>query len=68
MSVNWVSIYSSKYIHKVEIVKAVLLDNNIDSVIVNKQDSVYLLGEIELHVHLNYLLEAKQILNKEKFE
>ena len=68
MGVNWVSIYSSKFIHKVEIAKAVLLDNNIHSVVVNKQDSVYLLGEIELHVHPNDVLEAKQILNKEKFE
>jgi hypothetical protein len=68
MSVNWVSIYSSKYIHKVEIAKAVLLDNNIDSIVVNKQDSAFLFGEIELHVHPNDQLEAKQILNKEKFE
>jgi len=68
MSVNWVSIYSSKYIHKVEIVKAVLLDNNIDSVVVNKQDSAYLFGEIELHVHPDDVIQAKQILNKDKFE
>jgi hypothetical protein len=68
MSVNWVSIYSSKHIHKVEIVKAVLLDNNIDSVVVNKQDSAYLIGEIELHVHPNDVILAKRILNKKKFE
>jgi hypothetical protein len=52
----------------VEIVKAVFLDNNIDCVIVNKQDSAYLFGEIELHVHPDNVILAKQILNKENIE
>jgi hypothetical protein len=63
MGINWVSIYNSKYIHKVEIIRAVLLDNNIDSVIMYKQDSAYLFGEIELHIHPNDVILAKQILN-----
>ena len=68
MGINWVSIYNSKFIHKVEIVRAVLLDNSIDSVVVNKQDSAYLFGDIELHVHPDDVMLAKQILNKGKFE
>jgi hypothetical protein len=66
MGLNWVCIYSSKLIHKVEIVNAVLADNNINSVVVNKQDSAYLFGEIELHVHPDDAMLAIQIIKKEK--
>ena len=65
MDVNWVCIYSSQWIHKVNIVKAVLADNNINSVIVNKQDSSYFIGEIELHVHPDDSIQAIQIIKKE---
>ena len=65
MGVHWVCIYSSKFIHKVEIVQAVLADNNINSVVVNKQDSAYLVGYIELHVHPDDSLLSIQIIKKE---
>jgi hypothetical protein len=66
MSENWVSIYSSKFIYKAEIAQAVLAQNNIDSVVVNKQDSSYFIGEIELHVHPDDSINAIQIIKKEK--
>jgi len=44
----------------------VLADNNINSVVVNKQDSAYLLGEIEIHVHPDDSLLSIQIIKKEK--
>ena len=66
MGINWVCIYSSKLIHKVEIVKAIFADNNINSVVVNKQDSAYLFGEIELHVHPDDVILAIQLIKKEK--
>lgn len=64
MTQNWICIYSAKQVYQVEIVKAVLLDNNINSVIVNKQDSSYHFGEVELHVPPDNVIEAKQIINK----
>ena len=52
MENDWICIYASIYQHKVEIVKAVLEDNSITSVIMNKQDSAYTsIGEIELYVN-----------------
>ena len=66
MSSNWVCIYSSNYVYKVEITQAILAEENIESVVVNKQDSNYLIGEIELHVHPDNALAAKQIINKEE--
>lgn len=63
---NWICVYSSKNLYSVEIVKAVFADNNIDSVVVNKQDSSYLFGEIELHVSEEDSDMAIQIINSEK--
>lgn len=66
MTLNWLCIYSSEEMYKVEIVKAVLFDNNIKSVIVNKKDSAYHFGEVELHVHPDDVILAKQIINNKK--
>ncbi len=65
MDEKWQKIYSSVYEHKVEIVKAVLKDINIDSVIVNKKDSAYLFGDLELYVHADQVIRAKRIINDE---
>ena len=62
MGLIWVCIYSSQFMHKVEIIQALLEEENINSVIYNKQDSSYHIGEIELHVHPDDVLKAKQIV------
>ena len=64
---DWVHVYSSAYPHKVNIVKAVLADNSIKSVEVNKQDSVYIMiGDIELYVHRDDELLASFLIKKNK--
>ncbi len=65
MDDKWQKIYSSGHEHKVEIVKAVLKDMDIDSVIVNKKDSAYLFGDLELYVHADQVIRAKRIINDE---
>lgn len=65
MKENWQKIYSSQYEHKVGILKALLDDAGIDSVIVNKKDSFYLFGEIELYVNADHVIRAKRIINEE---
>ncbi len=62
---NWKKVYSNTYQHKVEIVQAVLKDNDIESVIMNKKDSAYLFGDIELYVQSDNVMKAKQIIEKE---
>lgn len=66
MEESWQIIYSSTFLHKVEIVKAVLDDFEIESVVVNKKDSLYLFGEIELFVHADNVLKARLIINREE--
>jgi hypothetical protein len=49
---DWVLVYTSTLPHKVNIVQAVLEDNQIKSFEVNKKDSAYtFIGDIDLYVH-----------------
>ncbi len=51
---DWVMVYTSSLPHKVNIVKAVLEDNQIKSFEVNRKDSSYtFMGEVDLFVHQN---------------
>lgn len=51
MTTSWCKVYSSPDRAQAEILHGLLLEQGIDCVVVNRQDSVYVhLGEIELHV------------------
>ena len=65
MNNSWQLIYSSPYNYQVELAKAVLSNHDIESVILNRKDSAYLIGEFELYVLPEDVLRAKQIINKE---
>ncbi len=65
---NWVKIYSSVYIHKVEIYQALLKEQDIESIILNKQDSSYLFGEIELYVAVENVLKSNQLISNNESE
>lgn len=64
MDIDWALFYTSNKMYEIEILKGLLLENNIESYIMNKQDSLYLLGEIELYVPFDDILKAKIILSK----
>lgn len=65
MDDQWEMIFSSSKHYQVEIMKALLQDENIPCVIMNKQDSAYIvIGEIELYVKRKDVLKAKQIINQ----
>lgn len=64
MNNDWVKIYVSNQIHKVEIVKATLEENGIKSFEINKKDSSYIsVGEIELYVKAEDEILSKVIIN-----
>lgn len=61
---DWIRVYVSELEHKINIVKAVLEDNQIDAFEVNKKDSAYtFIGEIELYVHEKDAVLAKFLIN-----
>ncbi len=64
MDPNWMKVYSSNQLWQVELMKGLLADNGIESIIVNKKDSSYLFGEIELYVNVEDTFAAKQIIIK----
>lgn len=64
MGSNWTKIYSSSYLHQVEIAKAILEEEGIEAIMKNMQDSFYKFGEIELYVNNESVIKAKQIIEK----
>jgi hypothetical protein len=66
MQQKWSLVFSTTYMHKIEIAKAILSENDIPSQHINKMDSSYspLLGEIELYVPEENEVLARFLLNK----
>jgi hypothetical protein len=62
MQNDWVVIFTTSKQYEVELVHGMLLENEIESVIVNKQDSSYLFGECELLVNRENILLAKTLI------
>jgi len=52
MEKNWIKIFSSNNYYQAEIVKQMLIENQIDTVLLNKQDSSHrTFGAIEVYIH-----------------
>lgn len=52
MEKNWIKIFSSSNYYQAEIVKQMLIENEIDTVLLNKQDSPHrTFGQIEVYIH-----------------
>ena len=64
MDEHWEVIFRSTAAYKAEILKAILEENELPCIVINKQDSSYLIGEIEVYVKQNDVLIAKQIVNR----
>jgi len=63
MNKDWVKIYSTGEGYKAELLKGLLFENNIEAVIINKQDSSYLFGELELYVNSKDIVKAKHVIS-----
>ena len=64
MNKNWTVIFSSGNLQKAELVKGLLAHNEIQSVIVNHQDSFYKFGDIQVYVNRDDVVKAKFILKE----
>ncbi|MBL0102563.1 MAG: DUF2007 domain-containing protein [Bacteroidetes bacterium] len=66
MEKDWQCIFTCSMIYKAEIAKAVLLDQNIESIIMDKQSSPYsiTIGEVEVYVKQEDVILAKIILDE----
>lgn len=65
MEKDWVQVYSSTFLHNVEIIKNMLESKGISSIILNQQDSFYVtIGEINLLVNRDQVILAKDLISK----
>lgn len=62
MENNWSVVYTHNLLYNVEIAKSILDDNNIESVIINRKDSNYFIGDIELYVSNDDFENARKII------
>ena len=66
---SWETVYKTETIFRAEIVKGVLQDNDIDSIIINKKDSNYHFGHFEVTVPRSSIMKAIKIIRDEiRFE
>ncbi len=64
MEANLVHIFSSGQPYKAELAKQMLADHNIHSFLVNKQDSAYKFGVVELYVNRDNVIRAKKLIQE----
>jgi len=64
MDTDLVYIYSAGKPYVAELIRQMLTDHNIQSFIVNKQDSAYKFGDIELFVHRDEVIKAKMLIQE----
>ncbi len=62
MEKNWTLIYNASKLYDAEMLKTILIDNEIVCEIINKKDSSYLFGVIEVYVQDENLEKAKKIV------
>ena len=64
MADDLVHIYSVGKPYQAELIKQMLTDHNIQAFIVNKQDSAYKFGDIELYVDRDDVIRAKMLIRE----
>jgi hypothetical protein len=63
MEKNWIKFFTSTNFYQSEIVKQVLTEHQIDTVLLNKQDSSHrTFGEIEVYIHREDFSRAVEIM------
>ncbi|MDD5507123.1 MAG: DUF2007 domain-containing protein [Bacteroidales bacterium] len=65
---NWTLVYSSGQLYSAELMKQLLAENDIQAIIVNKKDSSYLFGDVELYVGYEDAFRARQIIGRHESE
>ena len=63
MEQNWIKFFTSTNFYQSEMVKQMLIENHIDAVLLNKQDSSHRnFGNIEVYIHQEDFPQAVEIM------
>lgn len=68
MESGWNKIFSTGKPYLGEIIKGVLAEHDIEAILINKQDSSYGFGEIEVYTRKENVLKAINIIKKNELE
>jgi hypothetical protein len=69
MEKDWIKIFSTDRPFEAEMVKGMLLENGVNAVLLNRQDSSYiqaLPGQAEIYVHTSQVTQALELMNETK--
>jgi len=64
MANDQVCIYSIGNPIQAEFIRQMLSDHDIEAFIMNKQDSTYKFGDVELYVHRDHVIRAKMLIRE----
>ncbi len=64
MEANLVLIFSTGQPYQAEMARQMLADHNIKSFLINKQDSAYKFGAVELYVNRDDVIRAKMLIQE----
>tara|TARA_A100000164_G_scaffold305414_1_gene281608 strand:+ start:677 stop:871 length:195 start_codon:yes stop_codon:yes gene_type:complete len=64
MNSDWVVAYSSSDIFRAEIIKNMLLSNNVDAILMNQKDSSYHFGLAEVYTRKEDIEKAKKFISE----
>jgi len=66
MDESWQEVFSTSQPWQAEMAKQILEENGIDAVVINRKDSSYLFGEINVYAELTHADQAKELLKELK--
>lgn len=66
MEKNWIKLLTTTNPIEAEIIKQMLEAHDIPAVVMNKQDSSYRFGQVELYVHQSEAETAKMLIAEQK--
>ena len=64
MADDLINIYGTDKLYVAELIRQMLSNHDIRSFIVNKQDTAYKFGEIELYVYRDDVIRAKKLIQE----
>jgi len=68
METDWVKIYTTRQSYEAALIQGMLKEYGIESVMMNRQDSEFLVGEIHLYVHRSDAEEAIRLIEATREE
>ncbi len=66
MDENWVLLKTTGDEFSAEVIRGMLEENQIETIVMNKRDSEFLLGDVELYVQKTDFEKAQQLLAEHK--